>query len=132
MREEENRIDGSELKEESTLARPIRLHSLKPIRQIPYTCYFSLGYYSKAVLPFPALFTSLRIPVVTSCLVLKDCRRMAGLLYGAGHPPKQTFWGAMFIIGLALGVLLGVTLALCVFSLLLWTLQDQGTRKEPL
>jgi len=39
---------------------------------------------------------------------------------------------AMFIVGLALGVLLGMTLALCVFSLLLWTLQDQGTRKEHL
>ena len=38
----------------------------------------------------------------------------------------------MFIVGLALGVLLGMTLAVCLFSLLLWTLQDQGTRKEPL
>ena len=38
----------------------------------------------------------------------------------------------MFIVGLALGVLLGMTLALCVFSLLLWTLQDHGTRKEHL
>jgi len=38
----------------------------------------------------------------------------------------------MFVIGLALGVLLGVTLALCVFSLLLWTLQDESARKEPL
>ena len=38
----------------------------------------------------------------------------------------------MFIIGLVLGVLLGATLALCVFSLLLWTLQDQGARKEHL
>jgi hypothetical protein len=38
----------------------------------------------------------------------------------------------MLIIGLALGMLLGVTLALCVFSLFLWTLQDQGARKKTL
>jgi hypothetical protein len=57
---------------------------------------------------------------------------MAGLLCGLAIRPSKPSGIAMFIIGLALGVLLGVTLALCVFSLLLWTLQDQGARKEHL
>ena len=115
------------------------LNSLRERRSIPLfyvTCYFSLGPYPKAVLLFTSLFRSLRIPVAfresTSCLVFKGCRRMAGLLYRLAIRPSKPSGIAMFIIGLTLGVLLGVTLALCVFSLLLWTLQDQGTRKEPL
>lgn len=57
---------------------------------------------------------------------------MAGLLHGLAIRPSKPSGTAMFIIGLTIGVLLGVTLALSVFSLLLWALQDQGTRKEPL
>ena len=57
---------------------------------------------------------------------------MAGLLYGLAIRPSKPPEIEMFIVGLALGVLLGMTLAVCLFSLLLWTLQDQGTRKEPL
>jgi hypothetical protein len=38
----------------------------------------------------------------------------------------------MFIVGLVFGVFLGVTLALSVFSLILWALQDQGTINRPL
>ena len=57
---------------------------------------------------------------------------MAGLLCGLAIRPSKPSGIAMFVIGLALGVLLGVTLALCVFSLLLWTLQDESARKEPL
>jgi len=54
--------------------------------------------------------------------------------YSMGWPSAQVnlLGIAMFVIGLALGALLGVTLALCVFSLILWTLQDEGARKEHL
>jgi len=53
---------------------------------------------------------------------------MAGLSSWAGHPPNHTSGTAMFIIGLVVGVLLGVTLTFFVFSLLLWALQEKGVR----
>jgi hypothetical protein len=57
---------------------------------------------------------------------------MAGLPSGLAIRQSKTSGTAMFLIGLAFGVLLGVTVATSVFSLLLWALQEKEAQKRHL